>query len=69
MEFRTIDGSRNNLDQPELNAPGTAFARIGPARFADGISVPVEGPNPRTSATSSSARARRRRRTRRACRA
>ena len=48
MEFRTIDGSGNNLDRPELNAPGTAFARIGPARFADEISVPVEGPNPRT---------------------
>ncbi len=37
MEFRTIDGSGNNLDRPELNAPGTAFARIGPARFADGV--------------------------------
>ncbi len=48
MEFRTIDGSGNNLDQPELNTPGTAFARLGPARYADGISVPVDGPNPRT---------------------
>ncbi len=48
MEFRTTDGSGNNLDQPELNAPGTAFARVGPARFADGVSALVDGPNPRT---------------------
>lgn len=48
MEFRTIDGSGNSLDQPGLNAPGTAFTRIGPTRFADGVSALVDGPNPRT---------------------
>ena len=48
MEFRTIDGSGNNLAQTDLNAPGTAFARIGSARFADGVSEMVGGPNPRT---------------------
>jgi hypothetical protein len=47
MEFRTIDGSGNNLAQTGLNAPGTAFTRIGPARFADGVSALVDGPNPR----------------------
>ena len=48
MEFRTIDGSGNNLAETEMNTPGTAFARIGPARFADGVSALVDGPNPRT---------------------
>ena len=47
MEFRTIDGSGNNLAETEMNTPGTAFARIGPARFADGISASADGPNPR----------------------
>jgi len=44
---RSIDGSGNNLSNPDLNAAGTDFARVGPAHFADGISVPVDGPNPR----------------------
>ncbi len=48
MEFRTIDGSGNNLASTELNTPNTAFARIGPPRFADGTSALVDGPNPRT---------------------
>src|SRR5215213_5066663 len=48
MEFRTIDGSGNTLAWTNLNTPGTAFVRIGPARFADGVSAPVGGPNPRT---------------------
>ena len=48
MEFRTIDGSGNDLAQTDLNTPGAAFTRIGPARFADGVSALVDGPNPRT---------------------
>jgi hypothetical protein len=48
MQFRTIDGSGNNLSDRDLNATGTAFTRIGEARFADGVSALVEGPNPRT---------------------
>jgi len=48
MLYRTFDGSANNLDDPTLNAAGTDFARIGPAHFADGISTPVDGVNPRT---------------------
>lgn len=47
MEFRTIDGSGNNLAQPTLNAAGTDFTRIGPAHFADGIHAPPSGPNAR----------------------
>jgi peroxidase len=47
MNFRTIDGSDNNLLSPDLNAAGTDFTRLGPAHFADGVSTPVDGPNPR----------------------
>ena len=50
LAFRTIDGSQNNLAQPELNAAGTDFTRVGLAHFADGVSTPVsepDAPNPR----------------------
>lgn len=48
IEYRSFDGSRNNQSDLQLNAAGTEFGRIGPAYFADGISVPVGGNNPRT---------------------
>jgi Ca2+-binding RTX toxin-like protein len=48
MEFRSIDGSGNRLDDPSLNQAGEAFARLGPARYADGIGAMVGGPNPRS---------------------
>lgn len=48
MEFRLVDGSGNNLTDPGINAAGTDFIRIGTAHYADGISVPLDGPNPRT---------------------
>ena len=47
LQFRSIDGSGNNLSQPDLNAAGTDFARVGPAHFEDGFVTPVDGPNPR----------------------
>ncbi|WP_448207301.1 peroxidase family protein [Azospirillum sp. sgz302134] len=47
MEFRTIDGSKNSRSEPGLNTPGSALARSMDARFDDGVSVPVDGPNPR----------------------
>jgi peroxidase len=47
LQFRSIDGTQNNLTQPDVNATGTDFTRVGPANFADGISTPVDGPNPR----------------------
>ncbi len=37
LEFRAIDGSQNNLAQPDLNSAGTDFARVGPAHFEDGF--------------------------------
>lgn len=48
IQFRSFEGSGNNLSDPELNAAGTAAERVGPAHFADGISEPLDGPNPRT---------------------
>jgi hypothetical protein len=48
IEYRSFDGSNNNRADLELNAAGTEFGRIGPAHFADGISAPVGGNNPRT---------------------
>jgi hypothetical protein len=46
-EYRSIDGSGNNLSNSALNAAGTDFARIGPAHFADGVDSMRDGPNPR----------------------
>ena len=48
IEYRSFDGSQNNRSDSTLNAAGTEFARIGTAHFADGISVPLGGNNPRT---------------------
>ena len=48
IEYRSFDGSQNNRSDSTLNAAGTEFGRIGEAHFADGISVPLGGNNPRT---------------------
>ena len=40
LEFRSLDGTQNNLTQPDLNSAGTEFARVGPANFADGFLSP-----------------------------
>ena len=47
LEFRAIDGSGNNLANPQFNSANSDFTRAGPAHFADGISKPVDGINPR----------------------
>jgi len=47
LDFRTIDGSNNNLADSTLNQAGTDFARLGPANFADGFNEMTPGPNPR----------------------
>ena len=39
LEYRSIDGSGNNLSQTNLNAAGTDFTRIGPANFTDGVDL------------------------------
>ncbi|HVG52238.1 MAG TPA: peroxidase family protein, partial [Xanthobacteraceae bacterium] len=48
IAYRTADGSQNNKFDTTLNAAGTEFGRIGEAHFADGISEPLGGNNPRT---------------------
>jgi peroxidase len=48
LDFRSIDGSNNNLADPTLNQANTDFARVGPANFADGFNEMTPGPNPRT---------------------
>ena len=40
-QFRTIDGTCNNLLTPLLGASNTEFRRLKPAQYEDGISVPV----------------------------
>jgi peroxidase len=47
LDFRTIDGSNNNLAVPTMNQADTDFARVGPAHFADGFNEMTPGPNPR----------------------
>ena len=45
LEFRSLDGTQNNLTQPDFNPAGTEFARVGPANFADGFLSPrPDGP-------------------------
>ena len=38
LRFRTIDGTCNNLENPLLGAADTAFTRLIPAQYEDGIS-------------------------------
>jgi Ca2+-binding RTX toxin-like protein len=47
VEFRTIDGSNNNLADPAMNQAETDFGRAVPAFFPDGVSEMRSGPNPR----------------------
>src|SRR5471030_984800 len=48
LEFRSIDGTGNDLSHPATNSAGTDFARIGSANFLNGDGhTMVDGPNPR----------------------
>jgi hypothetical protein len=47
FEVESLDGSRNNLARPAQGQVGTNYARVGAARYADGRSQPVTGPNSR----------------------
>ncbi len=47
MNFRTIDGSNNNLDNVEYGQTGENLLRLTPAEYADGIQQLADGPNPR----------------------
>src|SRR3712207_1918700 len=48
VEFRTLDGTDNDLSGRSTNAVGEAYARLAPAHFADGAGEMVGGANPRT---------------------
>jgi hypothetical protein len=47
FEYQSLDGTGNNRAHPEWGTAGAAYLRVAPARYADGIGVPVSGPNPR----------------------
>ena len=40
-QFRTVDGTCNNLNQPLLGASNTDFRRLLPSQYEDNVSVPV----------------------------
>src|SRR5262245_40988748 len=44
---RTLDGSRNNLQHPTWGQANIQYRRNAAARYADGRSVPVSGPEAR----------------------
>ncbi|MEN3361070.1 MAG: peroxidase, partial [Mycobacteriales bacterium] len=46
-QFETLDGSGNNVAHPTWGQAGTNYLRVAPARYADGRSAPVTGPNER----------------------
>jgi hypothetical protein len=46
-EVQSLNGVNNNPNFPNLGAAGQRYLRIGPARYADGKSQPVTGPNSR----------------------
>jgi len=51
-EFRTADGSANNVEKPELGTPNQVFIRVTPADYADGLSEPSGATRPSARAIS-----------------
>ena len=47
FEVQSLDGGGNNRAHPEWGRVGTNYARVAPARYADGRSAPMPGPNAR----------------------
>ncbi len=47
LEVQSLDGSGNNLAHPTWGKAGLPYSRVAPARYADGRSAPVTGPNSR----------------------
>ncbi len=47
FEVQSLDGSGNNVAHPTWGKSGTIYPRIAPARYADGRSAVVAGPNAR----------------------
>jgi peroxidase len=44
VEWRSLDGSRNNLAHPDWGKAGTAYLRVGEPNYADGIRGMAAGP-------------------------
>jgi hypothetical protein len=47
FEIQALDGTGNNVANPAWGKAGTNYARVASARYADGRSQPVSGPNSR----------------------
>ena len=47
LSNQTLDGSGNNQNHPDAGKANTPYLRVAPARYADGKSQPVAGPNSR----------------------
>jgi len=47
FEVETLNGAGNNAAHPTWGMAGTPYTRVGAARYADGLSQPVAGPNSR----------------------
>ncbi len=47
FEVQSLDGTGNNAANPTWGKAGTNYTRVAPARYADGLSQPVAGPNSR----------------------
>jgi hypothetical protein len=47
IQVQSLDGSGNNAANPTWGQGGTPYSRVAPARYADGLSTPVSGPNSR----------------------
>ncbi|MCB1026478.1 MAG: hypothetical protein KDB24_01805, partial [Microthrixaceae bacterium] len=46
-DYRSLDGSGNNVDDPSLGAAGEIYPRLTSANYADDIGEPVDGPDER----------------------
>jgi len=47
FEIEAINGAGNNVAHPTWGTVGSPYTRVGAARYADGLSQPVAGPNSR----------------------
>ena len=47
FQVESLDGSGNNVNNPNWGKAGLPYLRVGTAHYADGISTPVSGPNAR----------------------
>jgi hypothetical protein len=47
FEVESLDGSGNNVNNPTWGKAGLPYARVGPAKYTDGVGQPFGGPNAR----------------------